>query len=87
MDVSVNFIMIEWNFEALEITLCYYKINRNVGKHVGKPENRQVSSFLFNGKKSSEWKYGDKVRPILVLSGEVRFRSFGYGAWIEIFLR
>ena len=69
MGSSANFIMIERNSEALEITLCYYKINRNFGKCVGE----------------SEWR--DKVRLILDKLGEVRFHSFGYGAWIEIFLR
>ena len=39
------------------------------------------------GKCVGESECRDKVRLILGKSGEVRFHSFGYGAWIEIFLR
>ena len=52
MGASVNFSMIGRNSEALETTLCYYKINRNFGKHAGKPENRQASIFYSMGKRA-----------------------------------
>lgn len=52
MGASVNFSMIERNSEALETTLCYYKINRNFGKHTAKPENRQASIFYSMGKRA-----------------------------------
>lgn len=52
MGASVNFNMIERNSEALEITLCYYKINHNFSKHAGKPENRQGSIFYSMGKRA-----------------------------------